>query len=121
MSDPASRARISSSVNCQPPGPAEDETRLADSQAMLNPPRKAGADVTTPLLWGDLPVVMVTGDGEATGAARRRAAWTGQAMDRVRKEQLTYAVGSVSIFVRKTLKHKMAFVKRSSLGVPSSL
>ncbi|OCH89431.1 calcium-transporting P [Obba rivulosa] len=91
-------------------------------QAMLDPPRKGVADAISLLQTGGVHVVMITGDAEETALSIARAlgllvssgssaCLTGQAIDRMTKEQLRERVGGVSVFARTTPKHKMAIVE----------
>ncbi|KAI1790315.1 calcium-transporting ATPase [Ganoderma leucocontextum] len=96
---------------------------FAGFQAMLDPPRKGVADAIGLLQSGGVQVVMITGDAEETamsiarslglrvGAAGRSGCLTGQAIDRMTKQQLREVVGGVSVFARTTPKHKMAIVE----------
>ncbi|EMD32983.1 hypothetical protein CERSUDRAFT_118411 [Gelatoporia subvermispora B] len=119
-SDPPSRADT-------PSLPAErDKAKsnlvFAGFQAMLDPPRKGVADAIDLLQTGGVHVVMITGDAEETALSIARAlgmrvgggnaaCLTGQAIDRMTKEQLRERVGGVSVFARTTPKHKMAIVE----------
>ncbi|KAI0669531.1 calcium-transporting ATPase [Trametes maxima] len=91
-------------------------------QAMLDPPRKGVADAISLLQSGGVQVVMITGDAEETALSIARAlglrvgagnsgCLTGQAIDRMSKQQLREVVGGVSVFARTTPKHKMAIVE----------
>ncbi|KAJ8462573.1 hypothetical protein ONZ51_g10808 [Trametes cubensis] len=91
-------------------------------QAMLDPPRKGVADAIGLLQSGGVQVVMITGDAEETALSIARAlglrvgagnsgCLTGQAIDRMSKQQLREMVGGVSVFARTTPKHKMAIVE----------
>ncbi|KAL7277662.1 hypothetical protein ACG7TL_008591 [Trametes sanguinea] len=94
-------------------------------QAMLDPPRKGVADAISLLQSGGVQVVMITGDAEETALSIARAlglrvgahvgsssgCLTGQAIDRMSKQQLRETVGGVSVFARTTPKHKMAIVE----------
>ncbi|KAI0365072.1 calcium-transporting ATPase [Pilatotrama ljubarskyi] len=91
-------------------------------QAMLDPPRKGVADAISILQTGGVQVVMITGDAEETALSIARAlglrvgagnngCLTGQAIDRMSKQQLREMVGGVSVFARTTPKHKMAIVE----------
>ncbi|KAI0752814.1 calcium-transporting ATPase [Daedaleopsis nitida] len=118
-SAPASRAGTPSS------GLDKEKTNLvfAGFQAMLDPPRKGVADAISLLQSGGVQVVMITGDAEETALSIARAlglrvgrgshsgCLTGQAIDRMSKQQLREAVGAVSVFARTTPKHKMAIVE----------
>nr|AFX00736.1 calcium transporting ATPase [Ganoderma lucidum] len=100
---------------------------FAGFQAMLDPPRKGVADAIGLLQSGGVQVVMITGDAEETalsiarslglrvsggvGGAGRAGCLTGQAIDRMSKQQLREVVGGVSVFARTTPKHKMAIVE----------
>lgn len=125
-SAPASRAGTPSSVN----GMDKEKTNLvfAGFQAMLDPPRKGVADAISLLQSGGVQVVMITGDAEETALSIARSlglrvggtgphghghtgCLTGQAIDRMSKQQLREAVGGVSVFARTTPKHKMAIVE----------
>lgn len=118
-SAPASRAGTPNS------GLDKEKTNLvfAGFQAMLDPPRKGVADAISLLQSGGVQVVMITGDAEETALSIARAlglrvgvgshsgCLTGQAIDRMSKQQLREAVGAVSVFARTTPKHKMAIVE----------
>ena len=90
---------------------------------MLDPPRKGVADAISLLQSGGVQVVMITGDAEETALSIARAlglrvgtgsnsgCLTGQAIDRLSKQQLREMVGNVSVFARTTPKHKMAIVE----------
>ncbi|KAI0629557.1 calcium-transporting ATPase [Trametes polyzona] len=91
-------------------------------QAMLDPPRKGVADAISLLQSGGVQVVMITGDAEETALSIARSlglrvgagnsgCLTGQAIDRMSKQQLREMVGGVSVFARTTPKHKMAIVE----------
>ena len=65
---------------------------------------------------------MITGDAEETAlsiarslglrvGAGKSGCLTGQAIDRMNKQQLREVVGGVSVFARTTPKHKMAIVE----------
>lgn len=96
---------------------------FAGFQAMLDPPRKGVADAIGLLQSGGVQVVMITGDAEETALSIARAlglrvgtgsnsgCLTGQAIDRMSKQQLREMVGGVSVFARTTPKHKMAIVE----------
>ncbi|KAI0701005.1 calcium-transporting ATPase [Cerioporus squamosus] len=119
-SAPASRAGTPSSGLGD-----KEKTNLvfAGFQAMLDPPRKGVADAISLLQSGGVQVVMITGDAEETALSIARSlglrvgtghghsgCLTGQAIDRMSKQQLREAVGGVSVFARTTPKHKMAIV-----------
>lgn len=107
--------------------PDREKTNLvfAGFQAMLDPPRKGVADAIGLLQSGGVQVVMITGDAEETalsiarslglrvgaGTGGRSGCLTGQAIDRMSKQQLREVVGGVSVFARTTPKHKMAIVE----------
>ncbi|RPD57840.1 calcium-transporting ATPase, partial [Lentinus tigrinus ALCF2SS1-6] len=125
-SAPASRAGTPSSAA----GMDKEKTNLvfAGFQAMLDPPRKGVADAISLLHSGGVQVVMITGDAEETALSIARSlglrvgsvgphghshtgCLTGQAIDRMSKQQLREVVGGVSVFARTTPKHKMAIVE----------
>ena len=82
-----------------------------------------GVNGVAALRAGGVQVVMITGDAEETALSIARAlglrvgtgsnsgCLTGQAIDRLSKQQLREMVGSVSVFARTTPKHKMAIVE----------
>ncbi|KAI8971019.1 calcium-transporting ATPase [Trametes punicea] len=108
-----------------PASVAREKTNLVfvGFQAMLDPPRKGVADAIGLLQSGGVQVVMITGDAEETALSIARAlglrvstgnnsgCLTGQAIDRMSKQQLREAIGAVSVFARTTPKHKMAIVE----------
>ncbi|PIL33698.1 transporter [Ganoderma sinense ZZ0214-1] len=118
-SAPSSRAGTPSTQ------PDREKTNLvfAGFQAMLDPPRKGVADAIGLLQSGGVQVVMITGDAEETalsiarslglrvGSGGRSGCLTGQAIDRMSRQQLREVVGGVSVFARTTPKHKMAIVE----------
>ncbi|OSC97591.1 calcium-transporting ATPase [Trametes coccinea BRFM310] len=126
-STPASVAASRAGTPSSGSGLDKEKTNLVfvGFQAMLDPPRKGVADAISLLQSGGVQVVMITGDAEETALSIARAlglrvgahvgsssgCLTGQAIDRMSKQQLREAVGGVSVFARTTPKHKMAIVE----------
>ncbi|KZV79495.1 HAD-like protein, partial [Exidia glandulosa HHB12029] len=95
---------------------------FAGFAAMRDPPRPGVADSIAQLHQAGVQVIMITGDAEQTALAIAReiglrvqpgtsSCLTGTALDRMSKNQLREAMGSVSVFARTTPRHKMAIVE----------